>query len=87
MIRAYFSDLYDEFRNKHLNEEMRVPGLTNIDIVQEKLDKEGLLWRDFDSESKEKRLNRLQIFANVDLEDCIVPDNASMIDQSIHNLR
>ena len=70
-----------------MNEEMRVPGLGRIEQASERAEKEGLLWREFDSDFNDKKLHQLQVFANLDLEDCIIPDGPKDIDQSIHNLR
>lgn len=56
-------------------EEDRVPSLSRIEEVNEKLDKEGIFFRDYDREYYHKSLDKLHLFLNQDLEDCFVPQN------------
>ena len=45
-------------------EEDRVPSLARIEEVNEKLNKEGLFFRDYDREYSQKNLDKFQMFLN-----------------------
>ena len=45
-------------------EEDRVPGLSRIEEVNEKLKKEGIFFRDYDREYYKKNLDKLHMFLN-----------------------
>ena len=45
-------------------EEDRVPSLARIEEVNDKLDKEGIFFRDYDREYYKKNLDKLQMFLN-----------------------
>jgi len=81
--------MYDYYRAKNRNEEHRVPGIGRIDIECDK----GLgQHNDFfisnhSEDSPTKKTNQSHLLANMDLEDCVVPESPLDIHQSIHNLR
>ena len=45
-------------------EEDRVPGISRIEEVNEKLSKEGIFFRDYDREYYRKNLDKLLLFLN-----------------------
>ena len=70
-----------------LQEEDRVPGIRSIEEVNDKFQRMGLFFRDYESEYHAKHLGPYTMFNNEDLEDCIRPYSAGELDPSIINLR
>ena len=68
-------------------EEDRVPSLSRIEEVNHKMSKEGIFFRDYDREYYKKNLDKLHMFLNQDLEDCLVPQDNLEMDCSLLNLR
>ena len=79
LIRLYFGDMYDRYRRMNMNEELRVPGIGRIDNICQ-LTRNGAEFEFFGAEYNQKKVNHLQVFANVDLEDCIIPENPADVD-------
>jgi len=64
-----------------------VPNLQRISEVNEKVLKEGIVYRNYDEEYHSKNLGGLSLFCSTDLEDCVRPVERDEIDQSIYILR
>ena len=87
MLREFYFWHHWRYRRGRLMEEDRVPGLSRIEEVNEKLTKEGIFFRDYDREYMKKDLDKLHMFLNQDLEDCLIPQNNLEMDCSMLNLR
>ena len=61
-------------------EEDRVPSLLRIEEVNERIEKEGVFFRDYDRELESKQLAHYCMFLNEDLEECVRPLSLADID-------
>ena len=62
-----------------MNEELRVPGIGRIDNICQ-LTRNEAEFEILGAEYNQKKVNHLQVFANVDLEDCIIPESPVDVD-------
>ena len=61
--------------------------LCRIEEVNERIEAEGMFFRDYDQDYHLKHLAPYHIFQNSDLDDCVRPLSARDIEVSIRNLR
>ena len=64
VLRDFYYFQHWRYRKGRLMEEDRVPSLARIEEVNDKLDKEGIFFRDYDREYYKKNLDKLQMFLN-----------------------
>lgn len=69
--------MYDNYRVKNLNEEHRVPGIGRIDVECDKslIEDYNFSISNHNEYSSSKKTNQSHLLANMDLEDCVVPES------------